>query len=102
MSENIFYTFLTGQLTQFFLLSSRFGYLGKPDGHIARHELATLPSELVYACQNKAWFDEPTMLKWINEILVPHVVTAPEGVVPVQKYCELDKGSLTGLLPTWQ
>jgi hypothetical protein len=31
----------------------------------------------------KEWFDEPTMLKWIYEILAPYVATAPEGVVPI-------------------
>jgi hypothetical protein len=65
------------------LVSSRFVCLGKPDGQIARRELATVPSKLVYACQEEAWFDQPTILKWIDHILAPYVATAPEGVVPI-------------------
>ncbi len=60
-----------------------FIYLGKPNGHIVHCKLQTLPNKLVYACQNKAWFDEPMMLKLIVEILAPYVAAAPEGVVPI-------------------
>jgi hypothetical protein len=56
---------------------------GKHNGHIAHRELSTLLNELVYACQNKAWFDEPIVLKLINEILAPYVATAPERMLPI-------------------
>ncbi len=42
-----------------------------------------LPNELVYAYQNKAWFDKPTMLKWVSNILASYVTTAPTGIIPI-------------------
>ena len=56
---------------------------GTPDGHIAKRELPSLPKDLVYACQKKAWFDEAIMMKWIDEVLAPDVATAPPGIVPI-------------------
>jgi hypothetical protein len=61
-----------------FFLSS---FPGAPDGHIAKRELPSLPKDLVYACQKKAWFDEAIMMKWIDEVLAPDVVTTPPGIV---------------------
>jgi hypothetical protein len=57
-------------------------FTGKHNGHISKHELSMLPNELVHACQKKAWFDGTTLM-WINQILVPHVATAPEGITPI-------------------
>ena len=56
---------------------------GKNNGHIAKRELPTLPVDLVYACQEKAWFDEGMMVKWIDEVLAPDLVNAPEVIVPI-------------------
>ena len=40
--------------------------------------------DLVYACQDKAWFDEGVMIKWIDHILAPDVRSAmPKGIVPI-------------------
>lgn len=43
----------------------------------------TYPKELFYCVQHKAWFDEKTMLLWVDNILAPYVATAPEGIVPI-------------------
>ncbi len=51
--------------------------------HIAKRELATLPQELHYACQPKAWFDEDIMLKGVQTILAPYVAAAPPNVIPI-------------------
>lgn len=56
---------------------------GKPKGTIARRELPILPSELVYRCQEKAWFDEQVMMDWVQEILAPYVANVPRGIVPI-------------------
>ena len=40
--------------------------------------------ELIYACQDKAWFDEGVMIKWIDHILAPDVRSAAQkGIVPI-------------------
>ena len=58
-------------------------FTGTQDGCIAKRELPTLPNELVYACQTKAWFDKVMMRKWIDKIPAPTVATAPAGIVPI-------------------
>ena len=45
-------------------------------------KLLTLPREMRYPCQEKAWFDEDVMTEWIEECLGPYVATAPPGIVP--------------------
>ena len=57
--------------------------LGVSNGHIATRELPTLPDDLNYACQSKAWFDEQTMLVWIRDVLAPYVATAHHEIVPI-------------------
>ena len=46
-------------------------------------ELPTLPDDLHYACQDKAWFDEATMLVWVRDVLGPYVAGAPRMIVPI-------------------
>ncbi len=36
-----------------------------------------------YAMQPKAWFDETTMLDWVNKVLKPYVATAPVVIIPI-------------------
>ncbi len=31
----------------------------------------------------KAWFDENTMLDWVDKVLKPYVATAPGGIIPI-------------------
>ena len=54
-----------------------------PQGHIPKRELPSLPKDLVYACQKKAWFDKAVMNQWIDEVLAPDVATAPAGIMPI-------------------
>ncbi len=46
-------------------------------------ELPQHPPNLVYTVQSKAWFDEVTMLEWVQKILAPYVATAPTGIIPI-------------------
>ncbi|KAI2495737.1 pogo transposable element with KRAB domain [Fragilaria crotonensis] len=48
-------------------------FKGKPGGRIAQREFATYPHEM----------DEKVMLTWVDTILKPYVMTAPDGVVPI-------------------
>ena len=41
------------------------------------------PQEMKYAMQPKAWFDEATMLDWVDDVLKPYVATAPVGIIPI-------------------
>jgi hypothetical protein len=38
---------------------------------------------MVYGMQLKAWFDEVTMLDWVNNVLALYVVTAPIRIIPI-------------------
>ena len=58
-------------------------FKGKPDGRIARREFPTYPAEMLYACQENAWMDEKVMLMWVDRILQPYIMTAPDDVVPI-------------------
>jgi hypothetical protein len=37
----------------------------------------------MYTIQNKAWFDKAVVLEWVKQILMPYVVTAPIGIIPI-------------------
>jgi hypothetical protein len=57
-------------------------YKGARYGRIATRELRDHPQEMKYAMQPKAWFDETTMLEWVDKVLKPYVTTAPVGIIP--------------------
>ena len=50
---------------------------------IATRELCDHPQEMKYVMQPKAWFDEATMLDWVDYVLKPYVATAPVGIIPI-------------------
>jgi len=52
-------------------------------GRIATRELRDYPQEMKYAMQPKAWFDQATMLDWVDYVLKPYVTTAPAGIIPI-------------------
>jgi hypothetical protein len=52
-------------------------------GKIINQELHTYPTGLLYATQEKAWMSEALMMRWIEEVLKPYVLTAPPGIIPV-------------------
>ena len=58
-------------------------YKGKPGGRIEYKELPKHPKGAVYSSQKNAWMDEVVFYEWIDEVLVPHIETAPEGVEPL-------------------
>jgi hypothetical protein len=37
----------------------------------------------IYCCQEAAWMDEQVMLIWVEEVLAPYVVRAPEDIIPL-------------------
>jgi hypothetical protein len=43
----------------------------------------TYLDDTICKCQPKAWFSEDIMLEWVNDVLVPHVVMVPPGIVPI-------------------
>ena len=52
-------------------------------GRIAAREIRNHPQGMVYAMQLKAWFDEVTMLDWVENVLKPYIITAPVGIIPI-------------------
>jgi hypothetical protein len=65
------------------VLPSTIIFKGKHDGRIARLEFATYPAGHHYRCQDAAGMDEHVMLAWVEEVLAPYVVTAPDDTVPL-------------------
>jgi hypothetical protein len=76
-----FLTSLTYHTNYFILLF--LSSTGKNNGTIARHELPTLPIDLHYRCQEKAWFDEEVMLDWVECCLKPYTANVPCGILPL-------------------
>jgi hypothetical protein len=58
-------------------------FKGKVNGRIAKKESAAFPTSHHYHCQDAAWMDETVMLAWVDQVLQPHVKTAPEEIVPI-------------------
>jgi hypothetical protein len=52
-------------------------------GRIATREIRDHPQGMKYVIQPKAWFDEATMLDWVDGVLKPYVATAPVGIIPI-------------------
>ena len=50
---------------------------------MATREPCDHPQEMKYAMQPKAWFNEATMLDWVDDVLKPYVATAPVGIIPI-------------------
>jgi hypothetical protein len=42
-----------------------------------------LLTDLIYRCQEKAWFDQAVMMEWVEKILAPYVENVPRGIVPI-------------------
>ena len=68
----------SGELLTPFLI-----FKGKTDGRIASRELQTYPEECIYACQDKAWMDEPMMHKWIDLVLIPWKNSRDPSITPL-------------------
>ena len=71
------------------MLPPLFVFKGKPRGQIEQ-EFSTYEPGGIYNVQEKAWMDEPMMLKWVKTVLRPYVDMAPAGIEPVlflDSYC---------------
>jgi len=58
-------------------------FKGKRQGRIERREFSTYPDGCFYAVQDNAWMDEIAMLSWVNNVLKPHVESAPDDIIPI-------------------
>ena len=58
-------------------------YKGTRHGRIATREIRDHPQGMKYALQPKAWFNEATMLDWVDHVLKPDVAMAPVGIIPI-------------------
>jgi hypothetical protein len=65
------------------LLTPLFVFKGKPGARIETREFPTYSNEMLYTCQDNAWMDERVMLMWVDKILKPYVIGAPDGIVPL-------------------
>ena len=58
-------------------------FKGQPGGRIEKREFPTYPHTMFYACQDSAWMDEKVMLMWVEKVLKPYVLEAPDRIVPI-------------------
>jgi hypothetical protein len=58
-------------------------FKGTANGKIARNELGSYPTTNHYRCQESAWMDKAVMVAWVDNVLAPYVVTAPDHVIPL-------------------
>ncbi len=65
------------------VLPSMIVFKGKYNGRITRSEFTTYPAGHHYCSQEAAWMDEQVMLAWVEEVLAPYVVMAPEDIIPL-------------------
>jgi hypothetical protein len=70
-------------------------YKGTRHGRIATRQPRDHPQEMKYAMQPKTWFDETTMLDWVDKVLKPYVTTAPVGIISIL-FLDLFKVHLLG------
>ena len=70
-------------------------YKGTRHGRIATREIRDHPQGMKHAMQPKAWFDEATMLDWVDGVLKPYVAMAPVGIIPIL-FLDLFKVHLLG------
>ena len=54
----------------------------KRGGRIER-EFRNYPEGARYDVQDRAWMDEHTMKKWVDDVLIPYCETAPAGIHPL-------------------
>jgi hypothetical protein len=58
-------------------------FKGARNGRIVQREFPTYENNVIHLCQVNAWMDEEAMLVWIEQVLCPHIETAPPGILPV-------------------
>ena len=77
------------------MLTPMLVYKGTRHGRIATREIRDHPQRIKHAMQPKAWFDEATMLDWVDGVLKPYVAMAPVGIIPIL-FLDLFKVHLLG------
>jgi len=67
------------------MLAPHLIFKGVSNGRIVKKEIPNYPAYLgIYcSCQAAAWMDEDQMLFWVEKILKPYILTAPDGVEPM-------------------
>jgi hypothetical protein len=60
-------------------------FKGRPNGDIAIRQLPTFPmrENMELNCQDNAWVDEATMIKWIDRVLAPYLQENAAGRSPI-------------------
>ena len=58
-------------------------FKGARNGRIVQREFPNYDNDMIYLCQANAWMDEDAMIVWIDQVLRPHIETAPPGVLPI-------------------
>ena len=65
------------------MLTPMVAFKGARYGRIATRKIRDHPQGMKYAMQLKAWFDEVTMLNWVDNALKPYATTAPVEIIPI-------------------
>ncbi|KAI2512695.1 pogo transposable element with KRAB domain [Fragilaria crotonensis] len=58
-------------------------FKGARNGRIVQREFPNYENDMIYLCQQNAWMDEEAMIVWVEQVLRPHIETAPAGILPI-------------------
>lgn len=58
-------------------------FKGARNGRIVQREFPNYDNDMIYLCQANAWMDEDAMIVWVEQVLRPHIESAPPGVLPI-------------------
>jgi transposase len=58
-------------------------FKGARNGRIVQREFPNYDDDMIYLCQSSAWMDEDAMLVWVDQVLRPHIESAPPGILPI-------------------
>jgi hypothetical protein len=58
-------------------------FKGARNGRIVQRDFPNFENDMIYLCQQNAWMDEKAMIAWVEQVLRPHIETAPAGILPI-------------------
>ena len=65
------------------ILKPRIIFKGARNGRIVQREFPSYDNDMIYLCQANAWMGEDAMIVWVDQVLRPHIESAPPGVLPI-------------------
>jgi hypothetical protein len=58
-------------------------FKGACNGRIVQGKFPSYDNDMIHLCQANVWMDEDAMIVWVDQVLCPHIESAPPGVLPI-------------------